>query len=165
MPTATTTLRPICPADAARLRRFHAQLSDQTVYRRYHGVHPTLADRELAFLVGADGHDHVAWVATGDDGEILGVCRVIGDPEHRGEGEIAIVVADAAQHHGLGHDLLARVLHEAARVGFRRVQALMLATNMVARRLFLGVADERGIPWNLAVSDGVAELQLALRSA
>lgn len=165
MTTAAATMRPIEPSDTARLRRFHARLSDQTVYRRYHGPHPTLEDRELAFLVGADGRDHIAWVVVGDDGELLGVCRLIGDPARPDEGEIAIVVADAAQHHGLGHDLLARVLDEAARVGFRRVQALMLATNMTARRLFLGVADERGIAWNLAVSDGVAELQLALRPA
>jgi GNAT superfamily N-acetyltransferase len=168
MTTATpamATIRPIGPVDAARLRRFHARLSDQTVYRRYHGPHPTLEDRELTFLTGADGRDHIAWVAVGEDGEILAVCRLIGDPARPGEGEIAIVVADAAQHHGVGHDLLARVLDEAPRVGFRRVQALVLATNMPARRLFPAVADELGIAWNLAVADGVAELQLALRPA
>jgi RimJ/RimL family protein N-acetyltransferase len=160
--TATATLRPIEPADAARLRRFHTRLSDQTVYRRYHGLHPTLEDGELTFLVSADGREHIAWVAVGDDGEFLGVCRLIGDPARRGEGEIAIVVADTAQHHGVGHDLLVRVLSEAARAGFRRVQALILAANTAARRLFVAVAEELGIPWLAAVSGGVVDLQLAL---
>jgi RimJ/RimL family protein N-acetyltransferase len=162
---ATATLRPIEPADAERLRRFHTRLSDETVYRRYHGPHPTLADHELAFLCGADGRRHIARVAIDDDGEIAGVCRLIGDPAREGEGEIAIVVADAAQHHGVGHELLVRVLDEGARAGFRRLDALMLATNARARRLFLGVAEERGIPWDLAVSGGVAELHLSLPAA
>ena len=159
----TEELRPIAPDDAERLRRFHTRLSSETIYRRYHAPHPVLDERELEYLVSADGTHHLAWVACDGAGEIMAVCRLIESAPH--EGEIAIVVADDAQGHGLGHQLLARVLEEARRRGFRRLDALILATNMRARRLFMTVADELGIPWIVAVSDGVAELELRLPPA
>jgi hypothetical protein len=59
----TAELRPIEPGDRERLRRFHARLSDDTVYHRYHGPHAWLAEGELDFLCDADGRRHIAWVA------------------------------------------------------------------------------------------------------
>ena len=161
--TLTAELRPIARADAPRLRRFHSRLSTDTVYSRYHGFHPALGEAELRFLVGADGAEHVAWVACDGYGELLGVCRVIGSPDHPGEGEVAIVVADGAQGGGVGHKLLHRVLDDAERAGFRSVQALILDTNTQARRLFVSVAEERGIPWCAAVSGGVVDVDLQLQ--
>ena len=156
-------LRPIAPDDAERLRRFHTRLSEGTIYGRYHGVHPWLADSEVTFLVGADGIRHIAYVAVDDDGELLGVCRLIGDQKRHDLGEIAVVVEDRAQHHGVGHDLVACVLDQAAKAGFREAQALILASNAAARRLFAAVADELGIPRASTVADGVVDLRLTLR--
>jgi RimJ/RimL family protein N-acetyltransferase len=160
--TQTATLRPIEPSDADRLRRFHERLSEDTVQRRYHGPHPHLSDREVAYLVGATGPRHIAWVACDDDGELLGECRIVALPDDPREGEIAIVVADRLQHHGIGHDLLRRVFAEASHAGFRRAQALILGTNRHARDLFVSVADEMGIPWFSAVSGGVIDLRFDL---
>ena len=156
-------MRPIESADATRLERFHARLSEASVYRRYHGMHPVLREEELRFFTGADGREHIAWVACDAEGELQGVCRVIGSNDEPGTGEVAIVVADDAQHAGVGHDLLRRVLDEAAAAGFERVEALILASNTGARRLFLSVAEEKGIPWFATVADGELELQLDLR--
>jgi RimJ/RimL family protein N-acetyltransferase len=160
--TLTAQIRPIAPSDADRLRRFHARLSSETIYGRYHGVHPRLADSEVAFLVAADGRRHVAFVACDDDGELLGVCRLIGDGEEPDSGEIAVVVADSAQHHGLGHELVSRVLAQASRAGFRHVRALILATNHAARHLFVCVAEEDGVPFSTDISGGVVDLRLEL---
>ncbi len=155
-------LRPIAPADADRLRRFHERLSPDTVYRRYHGPHPYLDEGEIRFFVGADHEHHLAWVACDEDGELLGVCRLIGEGEAPERGEIAIVVEDRAQGTGVGRALLDRVLADAAEHGFETVEALILATNRPARRLFASVAAEREIPTRTTVADGVAELLLDL---
>jgi hypothetical protein len=47
-------------------------------------------------------------------------------------------------------------------VGFRRVQALILAGNVPARHVFVAVAEELGIAWCSTVSVGVVDLRLVL---
>lgn len=141
---AAMTVRPIEPGDAAALRRFHDRLSRTTVYRRYHAPHPELSDAELRFLTRADGRHHVAWVACGEDGEIAGVCRAIAN-DCSPQGEVAVVVADDEQHHGVGHALLERVLADAAGAGMRAVDAVILADNRPAQALLHSAAEELGV--------------------
>ncbi len=156
-------LRPIEPGDADRLRRFHERLSPETVYRRYHGPHPYLDEGEIRFFVGADHEHHLAWVACDEEGELLGVCRLIGDGDPAERGEVAIVVEDRAQGAGVGRALLDRVLADAADHGFETVEAMIVATNRAARGLFAAVTAEREIPTRAAMHDGVVELLLDLR--
>jgi ribosomal protein S18 acetylase RimI-like enzyme len=161
MPT-TATLRPIAPDDAERLRRFHARLSAETIYRRYHAPHPELRDAEIDFLVRVDGHTHVAVVACDEDGEIVGVCRVISEGPGTGRGEVAIVVADAAQHAGLGSRLLERTLREAAAQGIVTVDASVLAANSRALHLFHATAARLGLGVRETRASAVVEIQLDL---
>jgi ribosomal protein S18 acetylase RimI-like enzyme len=160
MPVA---LRPLAPADGERLARFHPRLSEDTVYRRYHGLHPRLSERDLAYLVsGVDQHDHLAWVACDDEGEFLGVCRVIRAEPGGEDAEIAIVVADAAQGRGVGRALLERVMREARAAGIRMLDAVILATNTPALKLFMSTADRLAVPWLRTHSGGVVRLKLDL---
>lgn len=163
--SSTIRLRPIEPGDAERLERFHERLSEDTIYRRYHGPHPRLREREIRFLVGAHGDGHIAWVACDASNEILGVCRVVGSPSHPGHGEVGIVVADEVQHVGIGRRLLTRVLIEARERGFDSVEALILGTNLHARDLFVSVAKELGIDCRASWDGGVLTLQLGLAPA
>jgi RimJ/RimL family protein N-acetyltransferase len=155
----------IAPADAERLRRFHKRLSEDTVYLRYHGAHPRLADDEVGFFTGVDGHHHIARVARDADGELLGVCRFIEMPGDARTGEVAIVVADAAQGHGCGHELLRQVLIDARREGFDRAEADILAGNLRARGLFASVAAELGIPVTARRRGGEIVLDLNLAAS
>ncbi|MBI5104360.1 MAG: GNAT family N-acetyltransferase [Solirubrobacterales bacterium] len=164
----TLALRPIRRSDADRLRRFHERLSEESIYLRYHSPHPRLKEREVRQLVGVDAHDHVAWVACDDDGEIAGVARVIRNPVVPETGEVAIVIADGWHRHGLGARLVERVLSEARREGMTTVVALVLAHNEPARQLFVTTAERLGIPCASRWAGGVVELSLdvsALRPA
>ena len=80
--------------------------------------------------------------------------------------EMAVVVDDEWQGHGLG-SLLAETLADAARkAGIRRLAAIMLGANEPARRLVLRIAErlEDDAPAVVAsdVHDGVRELTVEL---
>ena len=134
-------VRPIRPEDEPRLARFHAGLSDRTVYQRYFRPIP-LAQRvrhaRLSRLCFADFRTEIPLVvvrgADRPDEEILAVGRLHRDPG-RPEAEFALVVADAWQRRGVGDQLLAR-LEEAARVaGCTRLTGTLLAENLPMQRL------------------------------
>jgi RimJ/RimL family protein N-acetyltransferase len=105
-------VRAIRRDDASGLQDFHHRLSPDTVRRRFFGAHPHLADEEARrFTSPADGL-HAALVAT-FDGQIVGVGRYyrLGSGD---AGEVAFVVQDGYQHHGIGTELLTLL----ARIGW-----------------------------------------------
>jgi acetyltransferase len=149
LPDGTQILiRPIEPADKARLSIALARLSQRSIYRRFLGAKPKLSAAELRYLTEIDGHDHIALVAfLADDPEsIVAVARCVRMPLPRPEAssplrsapdtaEFAIVVGDPLQGRGLG-SLLARELATAARsAGIRRFSATMAGENEAVRRL------------------------------
>lgn len=155
-------LRPIRSNDKAALVRFHARLSDETRYRRYHSAKGDLTTSDLRYLTEVDGHRHLALVAevappelegvagpvadfVGSQAvpELAGVARVVADPAQPGEAEIAIVVRDDAHGHGLGVDLIEGVLARARREGIRAVVAQVQADNHRALRLFQGLGFQQ----------------------
>ena len=56
-------VRPIRPSDKEALLRFHARLSCDARYRRYHGLKGDLTPADLRFLTETDEVTHVARVA------------------------------------------------------------------------------------------------------
>ena len=96
-------IRPIRPSDKEALLRFHARLSADARYRRYHGLKGDLTSAELQFLTEIDEVTHVARVAIDPSGEIDAVARVV-------DGEIAVVVADGRRRAGLGQRVVDAVL-------------------------------------------------------
>lgn len=105
-------VRPIRPDDQQKLAQFHEHLSDQSVLRRYFYLHPRLSSAEIEHLTQVDYVDRLALVAE-DAGSLVAVGRYDLLPGTR-KAEVAFVVADQYQHHGLGSLLLQR-LAEAAR--------------------------------------------------
>src|SRR5437588_577546 len=100
--------RPIRPNDWHRLQRFHQRLSDTTVELRFHGAKRNLSNPLAHYFTDLDGHDNVAIVATtGTRGRIIGVARY--NKITATSAEVAFVVEDAYQHHGLGHRLMQRL--------------------------------------------------------
>jgi acetyltransferase len=95
------TIRPIRADDKQALTRFHARLSEESRYRRYHGAKGNLTKGDLRYLTEVDGINHVACVAVDAEGEIDAVGRVVGDPTGR-DAELAVVVADDRRGRGLG---------------------------------------------------------------
>jgi acetyltransferase len=133
-------IRPIRPDDEPLLREFHTTLSESSVYRRYAHVvklservsHERLIracfidyDREMA-LLGLVGS------------AIVGVGRLI-KARDDAEAEFALVVSDAYQHHGIGSELLRRLVDigRAEQVG--RIVGHILAENGAMLRVCTGL--------------------------
>ena len=113
--------------DAEPLRRFFYRLSPETVYRRFLSpiARPEQAHPER--LLDLDHHDREAILAA-VEGEIVGIARYF-RVEGSDSAEIAVVVADEYQHHGLGTRLLARLAEAARRNGIREFAVTVQADN------------------------------------
>jgi GNAT superfamily N-acetyltransferase len=133
-------LRPIRPADRERLVEFHGKLSSRSVYRRYFFLHPNLSDVEVERLTHVDYVDRLALIAEAD-GEMVGVGRYERSPGSA-EAEVAFVVADELQHHGIGTLLLERLAAAARRNGV----ATFVAQTLRENRAMLDVFYASGFP-------------------
>jgi RimJ/RimL family protein N-acetyltransferase len=103
-------VRPIRPDDANRLVEFHMGLSTQSVYFRFFSPHPKLSEAEIERFTHVDYADRLALVVE-VAGELVAVGRY--DRISKTEAEVAFVVTDAWQHHGIA-TLLLELLAQAA---------------------------------------------------
>ena len=132
-------VKPVAPGDDERLRRFFGRLSDQTVYRRFFTLFPAPPPAVFGHLLDGGGRDHES-LAVLDDEEIVAVAgwdRVAGDEE---SAEVAVLVEDAWQHHGLGRALVRMLTAHAGHHGITVITATILSENAPARRLATSLA-------------------------
>lgn len=151
-------LRDIRESDKPALVRFHRHLSAETRYRRYHAAKGDLTTSDLRYLTEVDGHQHVALVAelpseylegvaspvadfvgALDPAELAGVVRLVTDPSHPGESEIAIVVRDDVHGRGLGVELIEAAMARGRHEGVTSALAHVQSDNHRALRLFQGL--------------------------
>jgi GNAT superfamily N-acetyltransferase len=149
-------IRSICPADAGALLRFHATLSSTSIQQRYFYPHTDLGSDEVAHLTQVDGVDRVALVVEKDE-ELIAVGRYERLTEPRAA-EVAFVVADAYQHHGLATMLFSHLVKAARSVGITRFVAEVLAAN----RPMLSVFREAGFPIESRTEWGTVELTMTI---
>jgi GNAT superfamily N-acetyltransferase len=129
-------IRGIRRDDASALQDFHQRLSPDTIRSRFFGAHPHLPDEEARrFTSPADGLQ-AALVAT-IDGRIVGVGRYnrLGTAD---AGEVAFVVQDGYQHHGIATVLLTLLARIGWDDGIRRFVADTFAENHVMLNVFRG---------------------------
>ncbi|RKT45350.1 GNAT family N-acetyltransferase [Thiocapsa rosea] len=123
-------------------------LSNASRRLRFFGAKRALTEADLAYLTGADGHDHLAFAAlrrtvSGGRDEVLGVARCIrsksGSEPVSETAELAMAVVDQAQGNGVGSALLEHLIEAAREQGIRRFRCEVLADNegmrALARRL------------------------------
>ncbi|MCL2393796.1 MAG: GNAT family N-acetyltransferase [Acidimicrobiaceae bacterium] len=128
------SIRPIRPEDAAALVAFHEHLSAETVYRRFFGIHPHLTPREVERFTHVDYRDRLAIVAEID--HLLAAVARYDRLPGTDRAEVAFVVADAYQHHGLGTLLLTRLVAAARDRGVTSFEAETLERNRLMREVF-----------------------------
>lgn len=131
---AELTIRPIRPEDEPLMVKFHGTLSDRSVYLRY--LHPIqltqrVAHERLARICFIDYAREMALVAErqvppadgaeGDERELLGVGRLSKTAGGNEEAEFAILVTDHFQGHGLGSELLRRLVAIGREEGLARI--------------------------------------------
>jgi RimJ/RimL family protein N-acetyltransferase len=151
--------RPIAPADAPALQRFHSRLSARSVYQRFFGVMPALGDVQAHRFTNVDGYDRVALVALDPEtpGELIGVARFDRDAG-TGIAEYAAIVADRWQGRGLGLGLTRRLIEAARRRGVTSFYALVLPEN--AR--MLNLLRDLGLPERIRYRDGYERIEVDL---
>ena len=91
----------------------------------------------------------------------MGVARYVRDRERRDSAEIAVVVNDAWQGHGVGSALLFQLADRARHEGITRLTALMLTDNRSMARLFA----ELGEPRVVSRDGGTVELAVEISPA
>ena len=148
---ATAHLRPIRPADAEGLQRFHLGQSPESVYLRFFAPMPQLSAHDAHHFANVDHRRRVALVVTlGDD--ILGIGRY--EQLDDTTAEVAFNVSDAHQGRGLGSVLLEHLAAAARENGVHRFQAEVLPQN----RKMLTVFREAGYEVRSDYDDGVIAL-------
>jgi len=129
-------VRPIKPEDASRLVTFHMSLTPRSVYRRFFSVHPMLSEAEVNRFTNVDYVDRLALIAEVGD-RMVAVARY----DHltgTTEAEVAFVVAEDFQHHGIASTLLELLAHAARQSGITAFVASTLAENREMLGVFTG---------------------------
>lgn len=152
----TLHVRPIRPDDAARLIGFHQALTPRSVYRRFFSAHPKLSDAEVKRFTCVDYVDRLALIAEVDN-QLVGVARydrLAGTPD----AEVAFVVADEFQHHGVGTVLLELLANAAWHSGITTFVASTLAEN----RDMLGVFTGSRFDVTTKLDFGIVEVRFSI---
>jgi RimJ/RimL family protein N-acetyltransferase len=155
----TVRIRAMSPSDADALVRFHEGLTHQTTRMRYFALHPHLTPKELQHFTHVDHHDREALVAL-DGAAIIGVARFERLPA-TADAEVAFVMADAWQGHGVGPHLLEQLARRALALGITRFVADTLGENHQMQKVF----RRSGLVVESDAEDGVVHIVLDLRLA
>jgi len=142
-------VRPIVPSDADPLVAFHEALSPDSQYFRFFTAHPHLSSAEVERFTHVDYNRRMALVAE-CDGRLIGIGRY-DRLEGSAEAEVAFVVADAYQGHGIGSLLLQR-LADAAR---SRGITLFFAETLPDNRPMQAVFRESGFDVHTTFDEGL----------
>ena len=151
-------IRRIRPTDTEALQAMHRGLSARTVYQRFFAVLPELTSEQADRFTHVDGSERFALVAEAPDGSLVAVGRYDRLPPDLRQAEIAVVVADAYQHHGLGTALVATLTAHARAAGITELVADVLTTNRAMRRTFA----DAGLHATSETDHGVAHLVMPL---
>lgn len=151
-------VRPANPDDVSLLGTFHAALSQESMYRRYFGIHAALTHDELVDIATVDYRNRMAFVAINGDA-LIGYAsfdRFVSKPD---DAEIAFLVADEARHRGVATLLFESLAAYARSLGISRFIAEVLEGNNEMLQVFgaTGLALER------SGSDGNVEITIDLQ--
>lgn len=158
-------IRPIRPEDEPVMVKFHATLSERSVYLRYFhlmNLSQRVAHERLTRICFIDYDREMALVAerrnssTGES-EILGVSRltrILGT----NEAEVAVLVSDQYHGRGLGKELLARLLIVGADEKLSMLKADILPDNRDVMR----ICEKLGFTLRHSLEDEVVKAEFRL---
>jgi GNAT superfamily N-acetyltransferase len=149
-------VRPIRPDDGPRLVAFHHHLLPHSIYLRFFTFHPELSAKEVEHFTCVDYVNRLALVAESED-RLIAVGRYDKAPGET-EAEVAFVVSDEVQHHGIG----ALLLDELARAAWQRGITSFRAETLCENHTMLDVFRHSGFPLSTSVEYGSVTLRLPI---
>ena len=132
--------RSLTEADRDLLAALASRVSPQSMISRFHGAvripSPSLLDRLLDLAPG----QREALIAL-DDQVVVAVVRYARDTQEGDTAEVAALVADEWQHHGVGLELMRQLASRARAAGISRFRGDMLSDNAGAQRLMTALGQ------------------------
>jgi acetyltransferase len=161
----SVTIRPIQPEDEPLMIKFHERLSDQSVYLRYFqmvGLARRTAHDRLTRICFIDYDREMALVAEQRDPQteerrIVGLGN-LGRVRGSNDGEVAVIVSDDYQGHGLGTELMRRLVQVARMERMTRV----LASTMVENKPTIAVLKRVGFNVTVNFEDHLVDAEMNL---
>jgi len=140
---ARVRVRPIRPEDEPLMVRFHATLSEESVYMRYFHMmklDQRTAHERLTRICFIDYDREMALVAEHTDPEtgereIMGVARLSRNGAAPAEAEFSVLVSDRFQRQGVGTLLVERLLEVGRAENLQRITAEILLDNRPMQRI------------------------------
>ena len=131
------TIRPIRPEDEPLMVQFHRTLSDRTVYLRYFAslsLSARIAHERLLRICFGDYEREMVLVVEHRDPKtgkpkIVAVGR-LNKLRRKNEAEIAVLISDQLQGHGIGYELLQRLIQIARDEKLTRLRSEMMYDNI-----------------------------------
>jgi acetyltransferase len=124
-------IRPIRPEDADMEQEFVRNLSPEAKYFRFMNALQELSQEMLVRLTQIDYYNEMALIAvkpSGKSEEQIGVARYTTNLDQK-SCEFALVVSDAWQGLGIGHQLMQKLMDIARDRGLERMDGQVLASN------------------------------------
>jgi len=149
------TIRPILPEDEEMMVKFHATLSDRSVFLRY--LQPMILQERvvhdrLSHICHCDYDREIALVAESkndsDERIIMAVVR-LSKLHGTDEARLSILVSDLYQGMGLGGELIRRMMNIARDEHLKSLSAILTDDNQVMRHVF------EKLGFNIEPSDNV----------
>jgi acetyltransferase len=160
----SVAIRPIRPEDEPLMVAFHERLSERSVYFRYFhllNLSQRTAHERLTRMCFIDYDRGMALVADreneGGVHELLGIGRMT-RVHGTNDAEMAVLVSDDFQGHGLGTELLRRLIDIGRQEKIQRITADILAENRVMQR----ICERLGFQLKYDAEDATVKVEIRL---
>ncbi len=155
-------IRPIRPEDETLYALFFSSITPDDIRMRFFTANPDLSFKFLARLTQIDYAREMAFVAiAADTGELLGVARLIADPDYT-KAEYGVLVRSDLKAKGLGWRLMQHLIAYAQNEKLDELYGEVLATNTTMLRMCSEMGFEIGAD---ARDAGIRTVRLKLGSA
>lgn len=154
--------RPIQQDDVERLRAFHRRLSSDAIMYRFFRYMPELSELDAMHFTHLDLEDRMALVAVEGEGaeeRIVGVVRY--ERMTHDTAEVAFVIEDRWQGHGIATALLHRLARYARHRGITRFVAVTMGSNLAMLEVF----RHAGYPWSVHFDNAEYAVELDIHAS
>jgi len=127
-------LRPIRPDDEPQYEKFFTYITPDDLRMRFFTAAPERTFRFFARMTQIDYAREMAFTAVAASGEILGVARLIADPDYR-RAEFAVIVRSDLKGKGLGYRMMQHLVGYARAEGLAELYGDVLAANTTMLKL------------------------------